>query len=53
LIHREDYYDPETPKKGIAEVIIAKNRNGEPGTAELSWIGSQTKFADLSVRPDK
>jgi replicative DNA helicase len=48
LIHREDYYDPQTPKKGIAEVIIAKNRNGEPGTAELSWIGSQTKFADLA-----
>jgi replicative DNA helicase len=48
LIHREDYYDPQTPKKGIAEVIIAKNRNGEPGTVELSWIGSQTKFADLA-----
>lgn len=47
LIHREDYYDPQTPKKGIAEVIIAKNRNGEPGTVELSWIGSQTKFAEL------
>lgn len=48
LIHREDYYDPQTPKKGIAEIIIAKNRNGEPGTVELAWIGSQTKFADLS-----
>lgn len=48
LIHREDYYDPNTPKKGIAEIIIAKNRNGEPGTIELSWIGSQTKFADLA-----
>lgn len=48
LIHREDYYDKETPKKGIAELIIAKNRNGEPGTVELSWIGSQTKFADIA-----
>ena len=48
LIHREDYYDPQTPKKGIAEIIIAKNRNGEPGTVELAWIGSQTKFADLA-----
>ncbi len=47
LIHREDYYDANTPKKGVAEVIIAKNRNGEPGTVELSWIGSQTKFAEL------
>lgn len=55
LIHREDYYDPQTPKKGIAEVIIAKNRNGEPGTIELSWIGSQTKFADLApqVKPEQ
>lgn len=54
LIHREDYYDPQTPKKGIAEVIIAKNRNGEPGTVELSWIGSQTKFADLApAKPEK
>lgn len=53
LIHREDYYDPNTPKKGIAEVIIAKNRNGEPGTVELSWIGSQTKFAELEFsRPE-
>jgi replicative DNA helicase len=54
LIHREEYYDPNTPKKGIAEVIIAKNRNGEPGTVELSWIGSQTKFAELEfARPEK
>lgn len=53
LIHREDYYDPNTPKKGVAEVIIAKNRNGEPGTVELAWIGSQTKFAELEFsRPD-
>jgi replicative DNA helicase len=48
LIHREDYYDKETPKKGIAEIIIAKNRSGEPGTVELAWIGSQTKFTDIA-----
>jgi replicative DNA helicase len=54
LIHREDYYDANTPKKGVAEVIIAKNRNGEPGTVDLSWIGSQTKFGELEFsRPDK
>jgi replicative DNA helicase len=53
LIHREDYYDPNTPKKGVAEIIIAKNRNGEPGTVELSWIGSQTKFAEMEFsRPE-
>jgi replicative DNA helicase len=54
LIHREDYYDPNTPKKGVAEIIIAKNRNGEPGTVELAWIGSQTKFAELEgQRPEQ
>jgi replicative DNA helicase len=47
LIHREDYYDETTPKKGIAEVIVAKNRAGEVGTVELAWIGSQTKFAEI------
>lgn len=51
LIHREEYYDENTAKKGIAEVIVAKNRNGEPGTVELSWIGSQTKFAEIENRP--
>jgi replicative DNA helicase len=54
LIHREDYYDPNTPKKGIAEIIVAKNRNGEPGSVDLSWIGSQTKFGELEfARPEK
>ncbi|HXH32323.1 MAG TPA: replicative DNA helicase [Bacteriovoracaceae bacterium] len=53
LIHREDAYDLNSPKKGIAEIIIAKNRNGEPGTVELAWIGSQTKFAEQEFqRPD-
>lgn len=52
LIHREEQYDPETPKKGIAEIIIAKNRSGEVGNVELGWIGSQTKFTDISRRSE-
>lgn len=48
FLHREDYYDKETEKKNIAEVIISKNRNGETGTVELAWIGKYTKFANLS-----
>lgn len=47
FLHREDYYDPETEKKNIAEVIVAKNRNGSTGTVELAWIGKYTKFANL------
>lgn len=47
FIHREDYYDPETEKKNVAEVIIAKNRSGSTGTVELAWLGQYTKFANL------
>lgn len=47
FLHREDYYDENTDKKGIAEVIIAKNRNGATGTVELAWLGKYTKFANL------
>ncbi|MNP33728.1 Replicative DNA helicase [compost metagenome] len=47
FLHREDYYDPNTDRKNIAEVLIAKNRNGETGTVELAWLGQYTKFANL------
>ncbi len=47
FLHREDYYNPDTEKKNIAEVIIAKNRSGSTGTVELAWIGKYTKFANL------
>lgn len=48
LIHREEVYNPDTPLKGIGEIIVAKNRAGETGTVKLAWIGSQTKFAELA-----
>ena len=51
FIHREDYYDPETPDKNIAELIIAKQRNGSLGTVKLGWKGEYTWFMDLSPRP--
>ncbi len=47
MIYRDDYYNPESKDKGIAEVIVAKNRAGERGTVQLSWVGSQMKFANL------
>ncbi len=50
FIHREEYYDPETPEKGIAELIIAKQRNGALGTVKLGWKGEYTWFMDLSPR---
>ena len=50
FIHREEYYDPETPDKNIAELIIAKQRNGSLGTVKLGWKGEYTWFMDLSPR---
>ena len=47
FLYRDDYYNPETEKKNIAELIIAKHRNGSTGTVELAWLGKYTKFANL------
>ena len=47
FLYREDYYNPETEKKDIAEVIISKQRNGPTGTVELAWLPRFTKFANM------
>jgi len=47
FLYRDDYYNPETEKKNIAEVILAKHRNGSTGIVELAWLGQFTKFANL------
>ncbi len=49
FIHREEMYNPETEKKGIAEVHIAKHRNGPLTTIPLRFFNRTTKFADLEV----
>ncbi len=48
FIYRDDYYNEDSEKKGIAEIIIAKQRNGPIGTVELSWQPSLTRFANLA-----
>ena len=48
FIYRDEYYHPDTDSKGIAEVIIAKQRNGPVGTVQLAWLGELTKFANLA-----
>ena len=48
FIYRDDYYNEDSDKKGIAEIIIAKQRNGPIGTVELSWQPSLTRFANLA-----
>ena len=47
FIYRDDYYNHDTEKKDVAEIIIAKQRNGPIGTIELAWIPKYTKFANL------
>ena len=47
FIYRDDYYNKDTDKKNIAEVIIAKQRNGPIGTVELVWLPNYTKFANM------
>lgn len=47
FIYRDEYYNPESEKKGIAEIIIAKHRNGPVGTVELGYLKEFTKFVNL------
>ncbi len=47
FLYRDDYYNEESEKKNVAEVIIAKQRSGPTGTTELLWLGQYTKFANL------
>lgn len=52
FLYRDDYYNPDSEKKDIAEVILAKHRGGSTGTVELLWLGSYTKFVNLEKRFD-
>ena len=47
FIYRDDYYNKDSEKKNIAEIIIAKQRNGPIGTVELVWLPNYTKFANM------
>jgi replicative DNA helicase len=48
MMYREDYYKPDTQEKGIAEVIIGKQRNGPTGTVRLAFLGEYTRFENLA-----
>ena len=51
FIYRDEVYNPESPDKGTAEIIIGKQRNGPIGSLRLSFIGNLTKFENLA--PDR
>ncbi len=46
FLYRDEYYNPESDDRGLAEVIIAKQRSGSTGTVKLAWLGEFTKFAN-------
>ncbi len=48
FLHREEYYNPDTEDKNIAEVIVAKQRSGPLGTVKLAWLNEITTFANLA-----
>jgi replicative DNA helicase len=51
FIYRDEVYNPESPDKGTAEIIIGKQRNGPIGKIRVSFIGNLTKFENLA--PDR
>ena len=46
FLYRDEYYNPNTEDKGVAECIVAKNRHGETGAVKLQWVGQYQSFAD-------
>jgi replicative DNA helicase len=48
FLYRDDYYNHDSPDKNIAEVIVAKQRNGPIGTVNLVWLPDYTKFVNMS-----
>ena len=49
FIYRDEVYNEESPDKGVAEIIIGKQRNGPIGTARLAFIGKYTRFDNLAL----
>ena len=55
FIYRDEYYNEDSPDKGVAELILGKQRNGETGTCRAAFIGQYTRFENLApdyMRPD-
>ncbi|MBI4206039.1 MAG: replicative DNA helicase, partial [Betaproteobacteria bacterium] len=48
FIYREEVYNPETQNKGLAEIILAKQRNGPTGMKKLTFLGAHTRFENYA-----
>jgi replicative DNA helicase len=48
FIYRDEVYNPDSPEKGMAEIIIGKQRNGPIGSVRLTFIGAYTKFENYA-----
>jgi replicative DNA helicase len=48
FIYRDEYYNPESEQRGMAEIIVAKHRNGPTGSSRLAFLEQYTKFANLA-----
>src|SRR5215212_5033317 len=50
FLYRDEYYNPDSDDKGIAEIIVGKHRNGPTGKVQLAWMEQYTKFGSLARR---
>jgi replicative DNA helicase len=48
FIYRDEVYNPDSPDKGIAEIILAKQRSGPIGTVKLTFVGEFTRFENYA-----
>jgi len=48
LIHREDFYEPESPRAGEADLLVVKHRNGPTGTVTVAFQGHYSRFVDMA-----
>ena len=46
FLYRDEVYNPKTTEPGVAEIIVAKHRNGPTGTVKMAWLATTTRFVD-------
>ena len=52
FLYRDEIYNPESEQKGVAEIIVAKHRNGPTATVKMAFLGHFTRFENMSKRLD-